>query len=103
MLKNVQIKRYENDPTLQGYIEPDDKKWQLVIDKDGYPHLYIRVRLEVENEGDPQDGLMNIEDLLPPELAIRDLMEGSFGGQLSEEDAAEFMESFEPRAPCPRR
>lgn len=104
-MKNIQIKRYDNDPTLRGYIEPDDKKWQLVIDKEGYPHLWIRVQAASAEEtgtGKPLAGYLSIEDMLPPELSIRDLMEGTFGEPVSEEQAEEFMANHEPKSPCPR-
>jgi hypothetical protein len=104
-VKNIQIKRYENDSQLLGYVEPDDKRWQLVIDKEGYPHLWIRVKAASEEEtgtGNPLHGYLSIEDLLPKELTIPDLMEGVFGEPVTEEQAAEFMETFEPKSPCPR-
>lgn len=102
---NVTIGRFSDDPQAQGVIQPEDKSWQLVIDKDGYPHLYIEVNIEDAPEG--KKGLLCIEDMLPKDCTIRDLMQGSFGGQLppEEERAAfdEWMASKEQtQIPCPR-
>jgi len=77
-----------------------------VIDKDGYPHLYIRVALEHE-PGEPAEGMLCLEDLLPADGRIRDLMAGSFGGKLTpEEEAAAHAEYLADKAtsgiPCPK-
>ncbi len=102
---DIKIGRFTEDPEAQGVIRPEDGAWQLVIDKDGFPHLYVRVKLDPE-PGEPDDGMLCIEDMLPADSKIRDLMTGSFGGKLSPEDeqAAHDAYASEDRAgiPCPR-
>lgn len=102
-MQNIVIGRFDQDPEAQGVIKPEDGRWQLVLDKDGYPHLYVRAKLE-----DGQSGLFLLEDMLPHRLTVRDLMDGgAFGGTLTveqeKEAAAEFNRSRdESGIPCPR-
>jgi len=106
-LKNISIGRFDEDPQAQGVVKPEDGRWQLVIDKDGYPHLYVQVNVEDDN-GKLVKGLLCLDDMLPEGLSIRGLMdEGSFGGKLSPEDEAaaeaEFLADRRVRGiPCPR-
>ena len=103
-LQNLTIGRYENDPEAQGCIRPEDGRWQLVIDCDGYPHLYVEVHADPEEPGGPPlKGLMALDDLLIPDVTVRDLMDGgSFGGRLTPEQEAEAVREYEAsRAACP--
>ena len=104
---NITIGRFDADPEAQGVVRPADDSWQLVIDKDGFPHLYVRVAFDPNAPGEPSTGIFCVEDLMPKDMKIRDLMEGSFGGKLSpEEEAAAVGEIAVERAahhiPCPR-
>lgn len=105
-MQDIAIGRFDSDPEAQGVIRPKDGRWQLVIDKDGYPHLYVQVN--VVTNGETSKGMFCIEDMLPPPLLIRDLMDGGdFGGPLppEEEEAAhqEYLANHESRGiPCPR-
>jgi hypothetical protein len=103
---NITIGRFHEDPEAQGVVRPADDSWQLVIDKDGFPHLYLRVKLDPK-PGEPDTGLLCVEDLLPAGGKIRDLMQGSYGGEISpeEEEAAraEFLAERETSGiPCPK-
>ena len=106
-MQNITIGRYDADPEAQGVIQPEDGRWQLVIDKDGYPHLYVEVKVG-EEDGRPQKGMLALEDMLIEKLTVRDLMDGGeFGGALSpeeeEEAHQEFLRDREVRPiPCPR-
>lgn len=106
-MQNITIGRYDSDPEAQGVIKPEDGRWQLVIDKDGYPHLYVESTLE-NDDGSTSKGMFLVEDMLPEHLTVRDLMDGGcFGGKLSpEEEALAQAEFEESRAasgiPCPR-
>lgn len=107
-MQNITIGRFDKDPTAQGAITPADKRWQLVIDKDGYPHLYVQVQVELA-EGDMSDGMFLVEDLFPKDFSIRSLMDGGafLAGAIDEaaERAAfdEYMARKETDAiPCPR-
>ena len=106
-LPNVAISRYEDDPQAQGVIKPDTGRWQLVIDKDGYPHLYVQVNVE-DDEGQIVKGMLCLDDMLPEGMTIRELMDGgAFGGKLSPEDEKAALEEYrrdreQRNIPCPR-
>lgn len=106
-VQSITIGRYDQDPEAQGVIKPEDGRWQVVIDKDGYPHLYIQVQVE-NDEGETVPGMFCLEDMLPEKMTVRDLMDGGvFGGKLppEEEEQAhqEYLEDREQRKiPCPR-
>lgn len=108
MLQDIKISRFEEDPQAQGVIRPEDGRWQLVIDKDGYPHLYVQVTIDQDEDGHVIKGMFCLDDMLPKDLGVRDLMDGgSFGGRLApEEEEAAFQEYLEDRErrqiPCPR-
>jgi len=103
---NITIGRFEDDPEAQGVVRPEDGRWQLVIDKDGYPHLYIQVN--IEHEGSKGKGLLCIDDMLHGKMSIRDLMDGgeAFGIPTPEDEAAAYQEFLDDRKanpiPCPR-
>jgi hypothetical protein len=106
-MQSISIGRFDADPEAQGVIKPEDGSWQLVIDKEGYPHLFIRCQLEVESEGDPSEGLLNIDDMLPPGVTVPDLMKSKFGGKLPPEEEEKAAEEWAARKaangiPCPR-
>lgn len=88
-MQNIIIGRYDADPEAQGVIKPEDGSWQLVIDKEGYPHLYVRVPIEGQGEG-----LFCLEDMLPEKLTTKDLMLGAFTGVLSGTEAEEANQEF---------
>jgi hypothetical protein len=102
-MQNITIGRFQEDPQAQGVIKPEDGRWQLVLDKDGYPHLYVQVRA-TDDEGKPALGMLCLEDMLP--VTVRDLMDGGeFGGRLSPEEEADAYAEFqasERLIPCPR-
>jgi hypothetical protein len=105
-VQNITIGRFEKDPQAQGCIEPADKRWQLVIDKDGYPHLYVEVNIADDN-GVKTKGMFCLEDMM--NITVKELMdEGEFGGALppeeEEEAMAEYLASREKTGiPCPRK
>jgi len=102
-MQNITIGRCESDPTAQGVIRPADDSWQLVLDKDGYPVLYVRVKLG----GEEGTGMLCIDDMLPPDVSTRDLMQGEFCEPVSAEDEAAAHAEHVARVerdgrPCPR-
>lgn len=109
-MQSITIGRFDDDPQAQGVIRPADNRWQLVIDKDGYPHLYVQVQIENDDGEGTHPGMFAVEDMLPKELGgMKDLMDGGvFGGKLTgEEEAkahAEYTKDCEDgrRPPCPR-
>jgi hypothetical protein len=104
-MQNLYIGRFADDPQAQGVVKPDDGRWQLVIDREGYPHLYVQVNT-TDDDGKPTKGLLALEDMLPDKLTVRDLMDGGeFGGRLPPEEEAEAYAAFqaeERRIPCPK-
>lgn len=101
---NIKVTRFKDDPTAQGVIRPADDSWQLVIDKDGYPHLYVRVKDETGHTG-----MLCIEDMMigEGEVTIPELMQSVFGEPVTgEEEASAYREHMERIArtnrPCPR-
>jgi hypothetical protein len=107
-VQNIHIKRFAKDPTAQGCIEPEDRSWQLVIDAEGFPHLYVRVTF-TEEDGRLQHGLLALDDMLPEKVTIKGLMtEIDNSGPLSPEEAdaayAEYVAACAAgtRPPCPR-
>lgn len=106
-MQNITIGRYDKDPEAQGVIEPADKSWQLVLDKDGFPHLYIRCQIEDIGDGKPGCGMICVEHFMQPETSIRDLMQSVFSGKLTPDEekaaAVEFVDYNERHGiPCPR-
>lgn len=106
---DIKIGRYDADPQAQGVVRPEDDSWQLVIDKDGFPHLYVRCQFDEADLGpdDEKTGLMCIEDLLPDDITIPDLMKSKFGGKLSPEETQKAFDDYMARKdrtgiPCPR-
>ena len=100
-MDDIHIKRYTDDPQVRGCIEPESGAWQLLVDRDGTPHLLIRCMVE-DDQGGTVPGWMAIDDLLPDGLLIGDMMKSVFGGKLSPEEEAELEATFESRAPCPK-
>ena len=105
---NITIGRLADDPEAQGVIRPADDSWQLVVDKDGFPHLMIRVHLAVHDDGDPSSGMIPLDMFLTEGTTVRDLMSSEFGGEVT--DPAEIeacLEDFErfksiTGCPCPK-
>jgi hypothetical protein len=95
---NIIVGRYDRDPEAQGVVKAESGRWQVVVDKEGYPHLWVEVSLE-----DGQKGMFCVDYMLP--VPIKDLMDGGcFGGELSPEEEAEAQAECEAEAhpPCPR-
>ena len=80
---NIAVQRLAEDPEAQGVIRAQDDSWQLVIDKEGFPHLWVRARLVDSTE----TGMVAIETFLHPDFGgIKDIMLSEFGGEVAEED-----------------
>lgn len=104
-MQSIHVKR--DIGKKSGYIEPEDRSWQLVIDEEGIPHLYVRVTLD-DGDGTTRHGMLLVDDFLHADTTIKGLMtECIFGGTLSpEEEAAAYAEykaqcEAGKRPPCP--
>lgn len=78
-------------------VQPDDERWRLLVDEKGYPHLYVQVNVEDDN-GQVVKGYVCLDDMLPDEMTIENLMDGGvIGGKLSPEEEAEAARSWVAR------
>ena len=107
-MQSITIGRFDKDPEAQGVIKPEDGRWQLVLDKDGYPHLYLQVKIAGGGGEEQTTGMLCLDDMLIEQMSIKDIMDGGeFGGKLPpKEEAAAFEEYQKDREvrqiPCPR-
>lgn len=101
---NIAVQRLPEDPEAQGVIRAQDGSWQLIVDKEGFPHLWVRVK----SEGGTETGLIPIEMFMQEGVGIKDIMLSEFGGEITdpEEIAAAEQEWLEDKArlgiPCPK-
>lgn len=99
---NIAVERLPEDPEAQGVIRAQDGSWQLVIDKGGIPHLWVRVETE--------DGIVGkacVEHFMHEGMSVEVLMKSKFGGELAPEELAEAEKEWAERdaenhIPCPR-
>jgi len=87
-MKNISIKRCEGEEVkaYQGYIEPEDGRWRLFLDHEGFPHLLVQVTIEGEKPEDPLiKGMFNIEGVMQKGTTIKDVMLSTFGGHVDPE------------------
>lgn len=90
-MDDIKIKRFTDHPHgYQGYLEPESGTWQLCIDKDGGPHLFIRIKIDPPQSDGTTEGWLCVDDLLPDELCPADMILGTFGEEPSPEEIAEF-------------
>lgn len=88
-MESIKIRRFTGDPHgRQGSIEPESGKWQLVLDEDGGPHLFVRVWM-ADDKGAKVEGWLCIDDLLDEDLEPAGMIDGEFGGELTPEEAEE--------------
>lgn len=94
-MQRITIGRLKEDPEVQGVVRPEDNSWQLVIDKEGFPHLWVRTNVELE-KGKMGQGMMDIDDVLPEGMTIKELMQSSF------HEPCEPPEGSGEGGPCPK-
>ncbi len=78
-MQKIHVERFKNNPDCQGTIEPEDRRWKLVLDKDGVPELWLRTTFEDDN-GKTQHGYVSLNEFLPEDLQPADIL----GGDVSE-------------------
>lgn len=83
LMYNISVQRLPEDPEAQGVISAQDGSWQLVVDKDGFPHLWVRAKLEGGGAG-----MIAIETFMGG-ASIRDIMLSEFGGELTDPEEIE--------------
>jgi hypothetical protein len=89
---NIAVERLPEDPEAQGVIRAQDGSWQLVIDKEGIPHLWVRAKHE-----DGRPGMVCVEHFMQEGMNIEALMKSEFGGELSPEDQVEAEKEWSER------
>ena len=104
-MQNIHVSR--NIGAKSGHITPEDRSWQLAIDDDGIPHLWVRVSYD-DADGQIRHGMVALDDFLEKETTVKGLMTDCiFGGHLSEEEEAAAYEEYKAqcaagkRPPCP--
>jgi hypothetical protein len=80
---NIAVQRLPEDPEAQGVVRAQDDSWQLVVDNDGIPHLWVRAKHE-----DGSTGMVCVEHFMLEGMSIEMLMKSTFGGELSPEEQA---------------
>lgn len=84
-MHDIRIRRFtDHDRGYQGCIEPEDGKWQLCLDAEGLPHLFLRVYLD---EARTQPSWLCVDDLLPDELEPAGMIDGIAGEPLPYDEA----------------
>jgi hypothetical protein len=99
---NIAVERLPEDPEAQGVIRAQDGSWQLVIDKEGIPHLWVRAETE-----DGQVGKVCVEHFMHEGMSIEVLMKSKFGGTITPEEEVEAAKEWaefdkENRIPYPK-
>lgn len=105
-MEKVLIERYEDDPEALGRVYAESGRWELIIDRENVPHLYVQTNVELD-DGEVINGMFCIEDMLPEDFSIQDIMQSTFGGKCSPEDEAAAVAEWNERhtasgIPCPR-
>lgn len=103
-MQNITIGRLK-EGDAQGVIKAEDGSWQLVVDLEGVPHLYVRVKIRQDDE--LVDGMFALDDMLPKGLTVKGLMrDGEFGGEPdgTDEELQAWYDQHRADAPvpCPR-
>lgn len=105
-MEKVLIERYDDDPEALGRVYAESGRWELIIDKENVPHLYVQCNVEAD-DGEVVKGMLCIDDMLPGDMSLQDIMQSTFGGKLSPEEEAEAAKEWNERhseagIPCPR-
>lgn len=84
---NITVGRLGPDADAQGVIKPSDGSWQLVIDKDGVPHLWLSTLVE-DDDGRTVTGMVPLDLFLAEGATVANIMGSVFRGAPSAEEAA---------------
>ena len=95
-MTNISVRRYTDHPAKhQGSVRPEDGRWQLVLDEQGNPHLFLRVFVEPD-----VPGWLALDDLLPSNtttgeaLTVADLIDGEAGDELPPDEIEAAYEEY---------
>ena len=92
-MEKILIDRYEDDPEALGCVRAESGRWEVIVDKENVPHLYVETNVEAD-DGEVIKGMFCVEDMLPKDWTIKDIMLSTFGGKLSPEEEAEAIAEF---------
>lgn len=91
-MENIRIVRFKSDPAgRQGAILPESDRWRLIIDADGNPRMFVRVKLS-----ESQTGFLDLDDVLP-DAPLAGLIDCDCGGEnveVSPEEVGRIMENL---------
>jgi hypothetical protein len=88
-MEKVLIERWDDCANYLGRVRAESGRWEVLIDKENVPHLYVETHIEPDEEdGEVIKGMFCIEDMLPDDWTIKGIMLSQFGGSLPEEDEA---------------
>lgn len=94
-MENIRIVRFKSDPAgRQGAVLPESDRWRLIIDADGNPHMFVRVKLS-----ETQTGFLDLDDVLP-DAPLAELIDCDCGGE-DMEATPEEVERIMERLVCP--
>ena len=87
-MKKIVIERFENDPNGDvGRVADEDGTWEVIVDK---------VETNVErDDGEIAKAMFDVEDMLWHGTTIADIMQSTFCGRVSPEEAEEACEEWE--------
>lgn len=89
-MEKVLIERYDDCANYLGRVYAESGRWEVLVDKENVPHLYVQTHIEPDEEdGEVVKGMFCVEDMLPDDLTIKDIMLSQCGGSLSDEEEAE--------------
>ena len=95
-MSNVKIKRFTNHPrNYQGAIRIEDGRWQLVIDENSNPNLFLRVYVD----GEP--GWVHVDDLLPDGVTCAAVIDSHAEDVVPPDDVAAALADRAPSPVCP--
>lgn len=99
---NITVGRLGPSEDAQGVIKPDNGAWQLVIDRDGVPHLWLATTVE-DDSGRTVKGMVPLDAFLPEGTTVADIMGSTFTGPASPEQKEAALSEHDARGlPCPR-
>lgn len=88
-MSDIRIRRFDNHPHgWEGAIEPHDGRWQVCIDENGLPKLFLRVW--VEDDGRRVAGLVDFDHFSDHPIADVVDSEATNEDLLTEEEADAF-------------
>jgi hypothetical protein len=98
-MEKVLIERWDDCANYLGRVRAESGRWEVLIDRENVPHLYVQTHLEPDEEdGEVIKGMFCVEDMLPEGWTVKDIMLSQFGGTLSDEEREAAEKEHEEKA-----